>query len=405
MAASIGRGSMFRGEPKGQEVLGMGRRQIDAQQAVRDIVSGMDDTALMEKYRLSARGLQSLLGKLVAAGVIQQSDIDRRAGGESSAEAIGDEGGRAKPPGGVGKPGTPAPDAAKAVIKAQKVVNEIRAGRTDAEFMKKYHLSAKGLQTLFDKLVAKGLIDRKEIEKRVSALYATVDIRGLREEFKRDPASAGPQVRPEEAQRCPNCGKINTMVGGECLSCGFTAEKLAKRMARQAMEERAAGAVWICPACETPQDEEHEVCPRCGVRVSQFMERQSRDRQAPRRDQRQTREEQIPKGMEKTGGYQISSMTKLYVVLAFVILLLVLVAVYFLLGLSKKRGNAINPQSSIAAIFQRTPVSSGSGILPCRGEADVLHLPLTRYAATDLFRAVSYEIRPTDQAGETSGNG
>ena len=38
----------------------------------------MDDFALMQKYRLSTKGLQSLFKKLMQVGLVQQVDIDRR---------------------------------------------------------------------------------------------------------------------------------------------------------------------------------------------------------------------------------------------------------------------------------------------------------------------------------------
>jgi hypothetical protein len=51
---------------------------INAQEAARDIRSGMDDYELMEKFRVSSRGLQSLFDKLVVLGIITQGDLDRR---------------------------------------------------------------------------------------------------------------------------------------------------------------------------------------------------------------------------------------------------------------------------------------------------------------------------------------
>jgi hypothetical protein len=51
---------------------------INAQEAARDVRSLMDDEALMEKYRLSRRSLDSLLTKLTAAGLVTQADLDRR---------------------------------------------------------------------------------------------------------------------------------------------------------------------------------------------------------------------------------------------------------------------------------------------------------------------------------------
>ena len=51
---------------------------VNAEEAVRSIRSGMTDEALMEKYELSQKGLESLFRNLIATGAIEQSDLDRR---------------------------------------------------------------------------------------------------------------------------------------------------------------------------------------------------------------------------------------------------------------------------------------------------------------------------------------
>ncbi len=51
---------------------------INAQEAARDIRGGLDDAALMRKYRLTSRGLRSMVDKLVTVGLITQADLDRR---------------------------------------------------------------------------------------------------------------------------------------------------------------------------------------------------------------------------------------------------------------------------------------------------------------------------------------
>jgi hypothetical protein len=53
---------------------------VNADEAVRSIRSGITDKALMEKYEISQKGLESLFRKLIAAGAIQQSELDRRTG-------------------------------------------------------------------------------------------------------------------------------------------------------------------------------------------------------------------------------------------------------------------------------------------------------------------------------------
>jgi hypothetical protein len=53
---------------------------VNAEDAVRSIMSGMTDESLMEKYEISQKGLESLFRKLIAAGAIAQSDLDNRRG-------------------------------------------------------------------------------------------------------------------------------------------------------------------------------------------------------------------------------------------------------------------------------------------------------------------------------------
>ncbi len=53
-------------------------RQISAKAILADIKAGMDDTALMKKYQLSDKGLQSIFKKLVDAGVLKQEELEKR---------------------------------------------------------------------------------------------------------------------------------------------------------------------------------------------------------------------------------------------------------------------------------------------------------------------------------------
>jgi len=56
----------------------MGKRKIDAKQALTDIRAGMSDPEMMEKYSLTAQGLHSLFNKLIAANVLTQDELDSR---------------------------------------------------------------------------------------------------------------------------------------------------------------------------------------------------------------------------------------------------------------------------------------------------------------------------------------
>jgi hypothetical protein len=65
---------------------------INAQEAARDIRAGLDDAVLMEKYRLTSRGLRSMVDKLVGVGLITQADLDlRRLGIQENTVALREE--------------------------------------------------------------------------------------------------------------------------------------------------------------------------------------------------------------------------------------------------------------------------------------------------------------------------
>jgi len=49
----------------------MADREISAREAVSDIRSGMDEAALMKKYKLSQSGLRDLLIKLTELGLLE----------------------------------------------------------------------------------------------------------------------------------------------------------------------------------------------------------------------------------------------------------------------------------------------------------------------------------------------
>ncbi|MCA1960479.1 MAG: hypothetical protein LDL33_06765 [Desulfomonile sp.] len=56
----------------------MSKRTISAGEILSDLRSGLNDNDLMQKYRLSARALESIFGKLLQAGLLAQSELDAR---------------------------------------------------------------------------------------------------------------------------------------------------------------------------------------------------------------------------------------------------------------------------------------------------------------------------------------
>jgi hypothetical protein len=61
-------------------------------------------------------------------------------------------------------------------ISAKEVLADIRAGIPDDEIMKKYGLSAKGLQSLFDKLLKANLLTRSEYSQRLTSAEQPVEL-------------------------------------------------------------------------------------------------------------------------------------------------------------------------------------------------------------------------------------
>ncbi len=51
------------------------QRKIKAAEVVQDIHNGMSDSGLMDKYRLSAKGLQNLFKQILDARILQPSEL------------------------------------------------------------------------------------------------------------------------------------------------------------------------------------------------------------------------------------------------------------------------------------------------------------------------------------------
>jgi len=140
-------------EEKIQELTGKRTQgRIPADEAVSCVRSGMDDAGLMKKFGLSATALRSLFDRLVADGELRHSEVDDRASLSPGSVALDITGA-----------GLPAPRTEKPVISAKDAVASIRSGMDDLALMKKYKISARGLQSLFNKLVDLGKLSVEEL--------------------------------------------------------------------------------------------------------------------------------------------------------------------------------------------------------------------------------------------------
>jgi uncharacterized protein (DUF433 family) len=176
-------------------------KKIDAKTFLADIKAGIPDSALVEKYQLSAAGLENLLRSLRKSAIIRQviaNDIlqDVKAGildskkydfffneapnavARRSGEAIsGKEIIRDLRSGMTrreimreyGLSGEQLKKAFELVLGerrkiAEKIAVDVRSGMKDSELMEKYQLSDSALQNVCQKLLAEGLLEPDEIK-------------------------------------------------------------------------------------------------------------------------------------------------------------------------------------------------------------------------------------------------
>ncbi len=105
----------------------------------------------------------------------------------------------------------------KRKLTARDILKDIRSGADDAALMKKYHLSAQGLQSVFSKLVKAAVVTEQELDERVPVSERTVEL-GL--------------------YVCPACGNIQGKEFTECPRCGFVTPQHLR--AQREGEARAA---------------------------------------------------------------------------------------------------------------------------------------------------------------------
>jgi hypothetical protein len=93
-------------------------------------------------------------------------------------------------------------------ITAKEILKDIRAGASDPDLMKKYTLSAQGLQSVFTKLVNSKVVTQAELDDRVPVSERTVDL-GL--------------------FICPACGNIQGKEFVQCPRCNFSAPQRSRQ--------------------------------------------------------------------------------------------------------------------------------------------------------------------------------
>lgn len=138
---------------------------VKAIDVVKHVRAGMDDASIMEKLGLSSRGLQTVLGKLVKAGLLDKDEMTHRQALTTGSVTLD-----------VLEAKFPEKDPLKPIIDAADALRCIRKGMSDPDLMKRYNISATGLQSLFSKLISAGGITRAELDGRNSEAYGIVQL-------------------------------------------------------------------------------------------------------------------------------------------------------------------------------------------------------------------------------------
>lgn len=231
----------------------MKKPKIDAKQAVEDIRAGTDDTALMAKYNVSAKGLESLFAKLVKAGALDSAELDRRHRAFSGtviisrdleivAEAEPETSPTAEPePAQTVKSGQ-----TRSPISARSVAVDVRSGLDDSALMAKYDLSSQGLDRLLRKLVSVRVLEQAELDARMPSFDQTVDLGDILLDMQFPRSAEGRRVSgaidlPIAAIPSEATSQQETAVAGEQAKDGDR-PPLASPLGREKSEQEEASA-------------------------------------------------------------------------------------------------------------------------------------------------------------------
>jgi hypothetical protein len=174
---------------------------IDAREVLLDIRSGIDDYALMKKYRLSAKGVQSLFDKLSKAGLIKQVSPKEMIRDIESGMSHDELMQKHKLSSGALErvlkdlqdfglwrmPLQSKPKRTKITILVPQIVNDLQTGMSELYLMEKYDLSAAGLRHAFEKLLNRGLIGPELLAHLSPEADDTAKIIGTRNHERRYP--------------------------------------------------------------------------------------------------------------------------------------------------------------------------------------------------------------------------
>ncbi len=163
--------------------------RVSFDEAAEYIRSGMDDDELMEKFDLSFEAFDHLLDQLVASGKLSRAEVDQRTSLSPGSVVVD-----------ITQGVFPEETKEKPVISAKDALACVRSGMDDLALMKRYKISAKGLRSLFKKLLDSGRLTAQELyeytQKHVNSSVTEV-VRELPRHYLALAASIYEPTRPE----------------------------------------------------------------------------------------------------------------------------------------------------------------------------------------------------------------
>jgi hypothetical protein len=211
------------------------KKVVDAVEALQCVRAGMDDATLIATLGITARGLASLLHKLVSSGAITQAELDERS--------------RVTPPQAEPEvlPGeSPVATLSQMGVDANAMLTDIRAGLDDIALMEKFALSGEALQAIFEELLTQGLLVPGDLEDRTFVTYPSVVLK-VKTAKQAEVAIKKPVIDAADAMRCIKDGMDDaTLMKRYDISAKGLQSLLTKLVAAGAitqtdLEERSAG--------------------------------------------------------------------------------------------------------------------------------------------------------------------
>jgi hypothetical protein len=157
------------------------KRKLKVKELATDIIGGMTDSSLMDKYDLAERQLKRLLQKMVSRGYLTQDQLDARLDlddtnvtreyidVQQSIQEMDDA-----EVSSIIAQAQPNILGGKRKINRKNFLNDVQAGVDDGELMKKYELATIQLEHMLERILDSGQVTEKDLEDRTNLTDSSI---------------------------------------------------------------------------------------------------------------------------------------------------------------------------------------------------------------------------------------